>query len=90
MRALAMSRVADLCAARRQLTCLAALMALVPGLLVVLGGGSVQELIVLVLPLIPLLVLLLITAGALSAAARDVPCWHEASAEFPRPLELRG
>jgi hypothetical protein len=65
-------------------------MVLVPGLLVVLGGGSVQELIVLVLPLIPLLVLVLITAGVLGAAARDVLCWHEAPAEFPRPLELRG
>ena len=90
MHAIAVRRVTELRAARRKLTCMAAALVLVPGLFAALNGGSVQEMIVLVLPLIPLLVLVLITAGVLGAAARDVPCRHEAPAEFPRPLQLRG
>ena len=90
MNAIEIGRVTNLHTARRTLNYMVAAMVLAPGLVAMLIGGSVQEIIVLVLPLIPLIVLALITAGALDAAACDPPLEHDAPAEFPRPLEMRG
>ena len=88
MSATDIDRVIVLRAARRTLYALTSALMLA-GLAAVLIAPSAREAILLLLPLVPLSLLILITAGV-TAAARDQAGELETAARFPQPLELRG